>query len=400
MKVTRFAKFGLQIHRNLEKCRILSPSSIFQLKPTSLRNFSTKNSFRPNRNFGEILNRSGGRLGIGISACTFTLGAVLYSLTKSPSGNVAAASSERPQHKISRKVRTHTDNTGLKITLYQYQTCPFCCKVRAFLDYYGFNYDVIEVNSVRQTEIKWSGYRKVPIVVIDGLGPDGYLVLKDSTVIISILKSFLLDRSRSINLIQQCYPSLESKNEKGKKVVEFPNRYFLMYFDSKPDRSPEALKLERKWRRWTDDCLVHMLSPNVYRTFSEAFQAFNYFSEVGEWEQNFSNLERKMVIYVGAFVMYFIGKVLKRRHSLKDDVRVSLYDALNEWTTALGKNQKYMGGDQPNLGDLSAYGALSSIEGCNAFQDALNNTKIRRWYSDMKEIVTSHEGAEVIKMGK
>lgn len=23
------------------------------------------------------------------------------------------------------------------VTLYQYQTCPFCCKTRAFLDYYG-----------------------------------------------------------------------------------------------------------------------------------------------------------------------------------------------------------------------------------------------------------------------
>jgi microsomal prostaglandin-E synthase 2 len=56
-----------------------------------------------------------------------------------------------------------------------------------------------------------------------------------------------------------------------------------------------------------------MLSPNVYRTFSEALQAFNYFSDVGEWEQNFSDTERKMVIYVGAFVMYFVGKMLKRR---------------------------------------------------------------------------------------
>ena len=38
--------------------------------------------------------------------------------------------------------------SGLKVTLFQYQTCPFCCKARAFLDYFGVNYDVIEVNSV------------------------------------------------------------------------------------------------------------------------------------------------------------------------------------------------------------------------------------------------------------
>lgn len=70
---------------------------------------------------------------------------------------------------------------------------------------------------------------------------------------------------------------------------------------------------ERKWRKWADDHLVHMLSPNAYRTPRESLQAFEYFSEVGEWEQNFSTLERQVVIYVGATVMYFIGKILKTK---------------------------------------------------------------------------------------
>ena len=70
------------------------------------------------------------------------------------------------------------DKSGLKLTLYQYQTCPFCCKTRALLDYYGFSYDVVEVNSVRRGEVKWSKYRKVPILVCHGLGKDGYLVNK------------------------------------------------------------------------------------------------------------------------------------------------------------------------------------------------------------------------------
>lgn len=55
----------------------------------------------------------------------------------------------------------------MKITLFQYQTCPFCCKVRAFLDYYGLSYDVVEVNPVARGELKFSkGYRKVPIIVV------------------------------------------------------------------------------------------------------------------------------------------------------------------------------------------------------------------------------------------
>lgn len=55
----------------------------------------------------------------------------------------------------------------MKITLLQYQSCPFCCKVRAFLDYYGFSYEVVEVNPVMRKQLKFSkNYRKVPMVLI------------------------------------------------------------------------------------------------------------------------------------------------------------------------------------------------------------------------------------------
>lgn len=58
--------------------------------------------------------------------------------------------------------------TDLTFTLYQYKTCPYCSKVRAFLDYYGFPYKVVEVNPVMHTEIKWSEYQKVPILMVEG----------------------------------------------------------------------------------------------------------------------------------------------------------------------------------------------------------------------------------------
>lgn len=56
-----------------------------------------------------------------------------------------------------------------------------------------------------------------------------------------------------------------------------------------------------------------MLSPNVYRTWDEALQAFNWFSDVGEWERNFPSWERNMIIYVGASAMWMIGKRLKKK---------------------------------------------------------------------------------------
>jgi len=33
----------------------------------------------------------------------------------------------------------------LDIVLYQYQTCPFCTKVRTFLDYHNIKYRMVEV---------------------------------------------------------------------------------------------------------------------------------------------------------------------------------------------------------------------------------------------------------------
>ena len=55
---------------------------------------------------------------------------------------------------------------GIKLTLYQYITCPFCCKARAYLDYYGYSYDIVEVNSISKKQINWSDYKKVPIVAV------------------------------------------------------------------------------------------------------------------------------------------------------------------------------------------------------------------------------------------
>ena len=45
-------------------------------------------------------------------------------------------------------------------------TCPFCCKVRAYLDYYGYSYDIVEVNSINKKQTDWSSYKKVPILAI------------------------------------------------------------------------------------------------------------------------------------------------------------------------------------------------------------------------------------------
>lgn len=40
--------------------------------------------------------------------------------------------------------------------------------ISAFLDYYDIPYKVVEVNPISKKEIKWSDYKKVPILMVDG----------------------------------------------------------------------------------------------------------------------------------------------------------------------------------------------------------------------------------------
>ncbi|KAF7270782.1 hypothetical protein GWI33_016287 [Rhynchophorus ferrugineus] len=304
--------------------------------------------------------------------------------------------SHLPKIKPSRRVRYPNDNSGLKLVLFQYQTCPFCCKVRAFLDYYGISYDVVEVDPVLRQSIKWSSYQKVPILVAETA--TGYQPLNDSTMIISALATYLKDSDKSLNDIVKCFPFITFYDDDGSKKNEIMNKYFLMLSTTQQKVDYEKIASEeRKWRKWVDNVFVHTLSPNVYRTREEAFQAFNWFSEVGEWEKNFPSWERILIIYVGASAMYLIGKKLKRKYSLKDDVRESLYDECNIWIKEIEKQgSKFHGGDQPDLADLAVYGVLNSIEGCSAFKDLLHKTRINKWYSPMKEAVLTHQGANFV----
>lgn len=63
---------------------------------------------------------------------------------------------------LARKIVSPADKLDLGLRLYQYQTCPYCSKVRAMLDYYGFSYEVVEVNAVTRSQLKFSKeYKKV-----------------------------------------------------------------------------------------------------------------------------------------------------------------------------------------------------------------------------------------------
>ncbi|XP_048433243.1 prostaglandin E synthase 2-like isoform X2 [Pyrus x bretschneideri] len=76
------------------------------------------------------------------------------------SANAAASAAQ--------EVHPHVKSLPQDVVLYQYEACPFCNKVRAFLDYYNIPYKVMEVNPINKKEIEWSDYKMVPTLKVDG----------------------------------------------------------------------------------------------------------------------------------------------------------------------------------------------------------------------------------------
>lgn len=100
------------------------------------------------------------------------------------------------------------------------------------MDYYGLPYDVVEVNPVFKKEISWSTYRKVPVLLIEV--KNGFQPLHDSSMIVSVLASYLEDKSYEVEQLSANYPMVAMHDEKGIFKHEIINKYFLMYNNSLP----------------------------------------------------------------------------------------------------------------------------------------------------------------------
>ena len=68
------------------------------------------------------------------------------------------------------------------IKLYQFETCPFCRKVRNFMDEHKIAYEKVEVNREDKPEVVTSTGGTVPVIDDDGE------VVSDSSAIIAYLE--------------------------------------------------------------------------------------------------------------------------------------------------------------------------------------------------------------------
>lgn len=220
--------------------------------------------------------------------------------------------------------------------VYQYKICPYCHRVRAYLDYLKVPYEVVEVNPVSKKELAFSDYKKVPIAVMEGKALNG------SDDIILHINSTHTDAR-------------------------------LMTEDAE------------KWMEWSEKRLAVLLYPNITRTFAESWQCFEYAAGVESW----SALQRHIVRLSGPIAMLVANKKIKAKYNILDE-RAELGSALAEWTSAL--KGPYLHGDAITLPDLMVYGVLRAVHGFDTFTWAMDsNPALKTWYDLVDEEVVSQE---------
>mmetsp|Transcript_7608 Transcript_7608/g.16355 ORF Transcript_7608/g.16355 Transcript_7608/m.16355 type:complete len:269 (+) Transcript_7608:56-862(+) len=205
-----------------------------------------------------------------------------------------------------------------EVQMFQYHICPFCCKVKAFMDWKKIPYKVMDVNPITKKEIKFSpDYRKVPIVKL------GEEQINDSPV---ILREII---------------------ERGVKGGDLPEKLLEQV------KSDEV----QKWLKFCDTKLAVLMFPNLTRNFSESFEAFGYVNDV----PHFSGMEKIQNRIVGSVAMWLANGKLKKKYNIVDE-RADLLAAFKEWTDAVG-GKPFVFGDELSLADVAVYGVLNSIKG-------------------------------------
>jgi len=238
-------------------------------------------------------------------------------------------------------------------TLYQYTVCPFCCKTKAVLDYYKVSYRTVEVNPLSKKELKWSEYKKVPVLVMNGKQ------YNDSSVIAEEVQARAEAEGRGSS----------------------PSWLGRLMRDAGAEEKQAAE--EAKWRKWVDEWFVRVITTNIYRSWGESVQTFDY---ITEHALEFGPVERASSRYVGAVGMYFIAKKMKKKYSIEGDDRTHLYTAVDNFLGAIG-DKPFMGGSKPQLSDLYVFGVMRAVQGTETFKDVMANTAMQGWFVRMTEAV-------------
>jgi len=235
------------------------------------------------------------------------------------------------------------------VTLYQFELCPYCQKVRAGLELKGIAFRAVQVNPMNKKELPAlpaAAPRKVPVLAIDGK------LLWDSTDILAYLEEHVPGAVR--------------------------------FLPEDPAARAKTLEIEA----WVDDALTFALPTVIYGTWGEAVKA----AQVTARTSNFGFFQNAMVRAGGSLVMHEVSKrILKKRGHA--DGRAWLARELDQLEAWLGE-QPFVCGAEVTLGDVATHGALTCIKEFPAFAAMMERPRLAAWYARVSELRAKHRAVE------
>ncbi len=218
-------------------------------------------------------------------------------------------------------------------TMYCFETCPFCFKVKALLGSRGIEYSKVEVDPTFKTQLKWSEWDRVPVYV----------------------------------------------DTDGTQVND--SNYILHYIDEKDSntfpRAGEDLEQD-KWMDFSNKVLGKSIVAVIYKSYRTSLQALDYVTKV----DNFSFGSRIINKWLGAVIMRLVGKSRAKIFDLPPEENLNFQlDYLSE-----GLNGEYFGGKSPNGADFANYGILRSMQDLYGFELVKQHSEIWPWYSRMQNL--------------
>jgi len=217
-------------------------------------------------------------------------------------------------------------------TMYCFETCPFCFKVKALLGSRGIKYSKVEVDPTFKTQLKWSDWDKVPVFIdVDGTQ------VNDSNYILHYIDS----------------------NDSN----SFPRK----------DEDPE----QDRWMDFSNKILGKSIVAVIYNSYRSSLYALDYVIRV----DNFSFGSRMINKWLGAFIMRLVGKSRAKMFDLPP--RENLQYQLDEMSK--GIRGEFFGGEEPNGADYANFGILRSMQGLNGFDIVESHQVVSDWYGRMRE---------------
>ena len=260
-----------------------------------------------------------------------------------------------------------------QVTLYQFESCPFCRKARAVLDLCGIPYDVVEVNPLTKSETKGfaSDYKKVPIVVVDDPSTGQSYQIRDSKVIIAAVLASTPDVTVGGNNPSTPLPKPVSLND-----------------STTVDASTYAgASIDEAWIKWTEAYLLQLVVVNIYGTFAESRETFDYLLT----HKDFGWVAREASYWAGSIVMNQVARSrLKKFNHIQGRHREAFFEACADLGSAAKAGGAFLGGKRPSAADVNAYGVIRSLEGTKSLREAIAGAageEFAQWYANMNSAV-------------